>query len=562
MKFVDDSKISLVSLGFVLACLVSARQAVAEFTFSTPTNLGPVINTPDAEGRACISADGLSLYFDSNRFGGSGGFDIWISTRKTTDEEWGAPVNLGPIMNTVYEEFDSNISADGLSLFFASDHPGGSGNFDLWVAKRNTTDEAWDVPVVLGPIVNSQYDDDGPSISADGLSLHFSSNRPGGYGETDMWVTTRSTINDAWGEPVNLGRTVNSSLWEARPNISADGLTLFFGSNQLDGRVFCDVYMTKRETTQDAWGTPVKLGSAVNSYNDEDWPCISADGRTLFFESDRPGGSGSWDLWQVSIEPVVDFNRDEKVDLTDFCRLGQHWLQEQSEADIAPTPLGDGKVDLKDLAVFAEYWLTDYRLLAHWKLDETEGAIAKDSIGHHDGTVHGGPLWQPAGGKLGGALEFDGVDDYVSTPFVLNPQDGAFSVFVWINTDTEGQVIISQSDGSVGPGATWLGTDISTGQLITDLMSPQPSLRSESVITDGQWHHIALVWDGAFRYLYVDGIQAAKDTVVLEGIPSDGGLYFGAGKNLDAGLPQGGIPANFWSGLIDDVQIYNRAVMP
>jgi hypothetical protein len=561
MKLVDDSKISLVSLGFVLACLVSARHAAAEFTFSTPTNLGPVINTPDAEGRVCISADGLSLYFDSNRFGGSGGFDIWVATRKATDEQWGAPVNLGPIMNTVYEEFDSNISADGLSLFFASDHPGGSGDFDLWVARRNTTDADWDVPVVLGPIVNSQYDDDGPSISADGLSLYFSSNRPGGYGQTDLWVTTRSTVNGAWSEPVNLGWTVNSSLWEARPNISADGLTLLFGSNQLDGAVLCDLYMARRETTQETWGTPVKLSSAVNSSDDEDWPCISADGRTLFFESDRPGGSGSWDLWQVSIEPVVDFDRDEKVDLTDFCKLGQFWLQGQSQFDIAPAPLGDGKVDLKDLAVFAEHWLTDYRLLAHWKLDEAEGSIAKDSIGDYDGTVHGNPLWQPAGGKVAGGLEFDGADDYVSTPFVLNPQDGAFSVFAWIKTGAEGQVIISQSDGSIGPGATWLGTDLSAGKLMTGLMSPQPSLRSESVVTDGQWHHIALVWDGSLRYLYVDGVEVAKDTGALAGMPSDGGLYFGAGKNLD-GFPQDGVPANFWLGLIDDVHIYNRAVTP
>ncbi len=108
MKLVDDSKISLVSLGFILACVVGGRHAAAEFTFSTPINLGSGINTPDAEGRACISADGLSLYFDSNRFDSYGGFDIWVATRKATDEEWGVPENLGPIMNTVYEEFDAN----------------------------------------------------------------------------------------------------------------------------------------------------------------------------------------------------------------------------------------------------------------------------------------------------------------------------------------------------------------------------------------------------------------------------------------------------------------------
>jgi hypothetical protein len=388
MKLVDDSKINLVSLCFVLACTVSVRPVCAEFTFSTPANLGSLINSQAAEAGACISADGLSLYFDSDRFGGSGGFDIWVATRKATDQDWGVPVNLGPIINTVYEEFDSNISADGLSLFFASDHPGGSGDFDLWVARRsvrtpkeNTTDADWDIPVPLGPVVNSQYDDDGPSISADGLSLYFSSNRPDGYGDADLWVTTRPTVNGVWGEPVNLGSTVNSSLWEARPNISADGLTLFFGSNQLDGGVMCDLYMTTRKTTQGAWSTPVKLSASVNSPDDEDWPRISADGRTLIFESDRPGGLGDWDLWQVSIEPVVDFNRDEKVDLIDFCKLAQYWLQNESSIDIGPTPLGDRVIDIHDLSVLADYWLTDYRLLSHWKLDETAGSIAHDSVG-------------------------------------------------------------------------------------------------------------------------------------------------------------------------------------
>jgi Tol biopolymer transport system component len=381
MKLVDDSKINLVSLCFVLACMVSIRPVCAEFTFSTPANLGSLINSQAAEAGACISADGLSLYFDSDRFGGSGGFDIWVATRKAADQDWGAPVNLGPIMNTVYEEFDSNISTDGLSLFFASDHPGGSGDFDLWVASRNTTDSDWDIPVPLGPIVNSQYDDDGPSISADGLSLYFSSNRPDGYGDADLWVTTRTTVSGVWGEPVNLGPKVNSSLWEARPNISADGLKLFFGSNQLDGGVMCDLYMTTRKTTQGPWGTPVKLGASVNSPDDEDWPRISADGRTLIFESDRPGGLGDWDLWQVSIEPVVDFNRDEKVDLIDFCMLAQYWLQDQSQVDIGPTPLGDRVIDIHDLSVLADYWLTDFRLLSHWKLDETAGGIAHDRVG-------------------------------------------------------------------------------------------------------------------------------------------------------------------------------------
>ena len=118
--------------------------------------------------------------------------------------------------------------------------------------------------------------------------------------------------------------------------------------------------MTTRKTMQGAWGTPVKLGASVNSSDDEDWPRISADGRTLLFESDRPGGSGSWDLWQVSIEPVVDFNGDEKVDLTDFCKLAQYWLQDEPSVDIGPTPLGDRIVDIHDLSVLAEYWLADF----------------------------------------------------------------------------------------------------------------------------------------------------------------------------------------------------------
>ncbi len=197
----------------------------------------------------------------------------------------------------------------------------------------------------------------------------------------------------------------------------------------------------------------------------------------------------------------------------------------------------------------------DPTLIAYWKLDETEGDIAHDKAGEHHGTLYGEPAWQPTGGKFAGALEFDGIDDYVSTPFVLNPAKGSFSISAWIKGGAPGQVMISQRDVGRDPGNMWLMADASYGRLMTRLMHPPfPPLVSESVITDDQWHHIGLVYDivGLHRYLYTDGTQVAKDSDFVGGVGSDGGLYIGADKTLDA--------AGFFSGLIDDVRIYNRAL--
>jgi hypothetical protein len=229
--------------------------------------------------------------------------------------------------------------------------------------------------------------------------------------------------------------------------------------------------------------------------------------------------------------------------------MADGWGTSTQLCDIGPTPLGNGVVDYEDLAVFAEHWLKDFRLIAHWKLDETEGTIAHDSVGDNDALL-AGPVWQAAGGKVDGALQFNGPYDIVSVPFVLNPKDGSFSAFAWIKGGEPGQVIISQFQGSA-----WLCMDPSDGKLTTKLMNPPFSpLESESIITDDQWHHIGLVYDidALHRHLYVDGAEVAKDTNPAAGLPSDGGLYFGAGKDLDA--------ASFFSGLIDDVCAYNQAL--
>jgi N-acetylneuraminic acid mutarotase len=249
---------------------------------------------------------------------------------------------------------------------------------------------------------------------------------------------------------------------------------------------------------------------------------------------------------------VVDFNGDGIVNFKDLCMLTQYWHQEES-------PFANHSVDYEYLAVLAEYWLTDFRLIAHWKLDETEGAIAYDSIRSNDGTLNGDPNWQPTAGKVDGALKFNSIDNYVSAGFVLTPADLSLSAFAWVKGGAPGQVIISQADRRVGrfiePGSTWLGIDPADGRLITKLLDPLfPPLESDSVITDGQWHHVGLVYDfyGFHRRLYVDGAEVAKDTDVVAGLLSDSELYFGAGQSLDA--------ASFFSGLIDDVRIYNQAL--
>jgi len=215
--------------------------------------------------------------------------------------------------------------------------------------------------------------------------------------------------------------------------------------------------------------------------------------------------------------------------------------------------------------ISSDNWPEYSPLIAHWALDDAEGEIAHESVGENHGTTSGDPTWQPASGKIDGALLLDGIDDYISTDFVLDPADGAFSVFAWIKGGAPYQVIISQADILAGrstkPGSIWLCVDPLDGKLMTYLglasagspIPPAPPLVSESVITDGQWHHIGFVWDGSYRALYVDGIEIARDTTAQNPLQSaTGGLRIGASNYLEAG--------NFFSGLIDDVRIYNAAL--
>ena len=268
--------------------------------FGNPTSLGPTVNSSAYEWDPHISPDGLSLYFKSYRPGGFGSADIWVTTRKTKKDLWDTSVNLGPIINSSYNEGAPDISADGLSLYFISGRPGGSGSWDIWMTTRKSKDDPWGTPVNLGPKVNSSSLENGPSISSDCLSLYFSSridtaDRPG-FGSHDIWVTTRKTKDEPWGTPVNLGPTVNSSALEGGPSVSLDGLSLYFNSDRPGGFGKRDIWVTTRKTKNEPWSPPVNLGPTVNSPDVENNPDISSDGSTLYFIGPDV------DIWQVSLK--------------------------------------------------------------------------------------------------------------------------------------------------------------------------------------------------------------------------------------------------------------------
>jgi hypothetical protein len=205
-----------------------------------------------------------------------------------------------------------------------------------------------------------------PTTSADGLTLIFASNRTSSGWNYDLWMSTRKDAGDDWGPPIRLGPKVNSGSYDGAGNLSADGLVLFFTSSRSGGFGSDDIWVTTRKTVNDPWQSPVNVGAPINTSATDAAPEISTDGRTLFFDSPRPGGLGHFDLWQVPIAPVFllpDFDGDSVINFTDFCTLAQHWFQTEASVDISPPPNGDGRIDFEDLSGFVEYWLHETRLV-------------------------------------------------------------------------------------------------------------------------------------------------------------------------------------------------------
>ena len=271
----------------------------------------PSFNGSDLDGCPFISKDGKSFFMASNRPNGQGGLDIWVASRKHADDPWGAPVNVGPPVNSPQNDFCPTLAPDGHHFYFVSNRPGGCGGADIY-ATRLHGKIGFDEPANLGCEVNSAADEASPFPLREpgrGRVLYYSSTRPGGFaadapgalvGDSDLYVSERH--HGLYG-PGELVPGANSAAEDGQPNVRHDAKELFFFSNRTGTLGMADIYAATRDHANDDWSTPVNLGANVNSTNGaETRPSLSWDGTTLYFGSNRPGGEGSTDHYVTTRE--------------------------------------------------------------------------------------------------------------------------------------------------------------------------------------------------------------------------------------------------------------------
>jgi hypothetical protein len=301
-----------VVLSFSAASLCLAAVFIEQYTeWSQPVNVGPGANSSATEFGATVSRDGLSLYFHSDRPGGFGGTDVWVSQRTTGEDTWGPAQNLGPFVNTEFNENTPKLSRDGHRLYFASDRPSGFGGSDVYVSRRRheRDDLSWNMAINVGSGVNGPFNEGGPAPfenDATGtMTLFFFSPRPGGLGLADIYAST--LVGDTFG-PAVLITELSSVGADIAPEIRQDGLEILITSNRPGSMPFppptignsFDLWVSSRNSTGASWFAPTNLGAPINSNGNDGWGALSFKATILYFSTRRPGALGitSLDLYQ------------------------------------------------------------------------------------------------------------------------------------------------------------------------------------------------------------------------------------------------------------------------
>ncbi len=269
----DEKNVSNADVGRYIEQTRFARQKTADPAEAQVKNMGKAINTPFPEYGPMMPAEGNVLYFTSRREGSTGGQkdpygqyfeDVYIS-QQTTDGQWGAPQSLEGNINTAVHDAGAGIAPDGRSMvLFRTSEDLLSGDLYWTEFQANS----WGVPLKLGEEINSKdYIESSASFSPDGSVLYFSSDRPGGYGGKDIYRVVRFG-NGLWSQPSILGPTVNTPYDEDAPFIHPDGKTLFFSSKGHNNMGGYDIFRTRLDQ-EGHWKVTEKLGAQVKSVINE-----------------------------------------------------------------------------------------------------------------------------------------------------------------------------------------------------------------------------------------------------------------------------------------------------
>jgi outer membrane protein OmpA-like peptidoglycan-associated protein len=296
-----------------------------------PINLGKNVNSGWDEYHPSLTGDSKEMLFTVRRPRDEHTVcrtckqeeDIYSSSQK--NGIWQPRIKLKKPINTGYNEGAQCISPDGIYLFFTiCNAEKGYGSCDIYWSKREKN--GWSKPKNCGPKVNTKHWESQPSMAADGKTIYFTSDRPGGQGGLDIWKTEMIS-EGVFSEPVNLGDVINTPYDELSPFIHFDQKTLYFSSNGHLGMGGKDLFYAKLQPDS-TWSKPVNLGYPINTYQDETGIFINAQGNAAYFASNRPGGFGGLDLYCFELDETL---RPEPILFTTENELSS------TEVEIQPT---------------------------------------------------------------------------------------------------------------------------------------------------------------------------------------------------------------------------------
>jgi hypothetical protein len=270
--------------------------------WTEPVHVEYPINTDSNDTYAILSEDGLTMYFTSDRPRGLGGDDLWVAKRESLSAPWQTPKNMRYPINTAANDSLPALSSDEHVMFFHSTRGGGCGAGDIWMTRRhNARSEDWGPPVNAGCVLNTGFTEIAPAFfenpETGEVTLFYGSNRPG---SEDFDVYVSAVGEDGYFGPGVLVPELSSPKRDTRTFFRKDGLEAFVTSDRDGGLGGIDIWVSTRETLSDPWSTPVNVGSPVNSEADDGSPWLSRDGTTLYFFSTRISGYGKRDIWYTT----------------------------------------------------------------------------------------------------------------------------------------------------------------------------------------------------------------------------------------------------------------------